>query len=169
MSPRPRPRLSVLRQPAHQAPRLMNCARCRQQVVLCRECDHGNRYCSEKCAAMARRQQMREAGRRYQLGDQGRLLHRERQRRYRQRQLERGSAQGSPSVSLPHDPPGSESRVEAASECLLPQGAEPHSSRRCDLCGALCSAFVRRGPLKGQRHRWRLNLSSDRRWRSARR
>jgi len=39
--------------------RLFNCARCQSQVVICSQCDRGNRYCGRACARVARRQSMR--------------------------------------------------------------------------------------------------------------
>jgi hypothetical protein len=47
-------------------------------------CDRGQVYCTGDCAKKARRQSMREAGRRYQASQKGRLAHAARQRRYRE-------------------------------------------------------------------------------------
>ena len=71
-------------QDADQSNRLYNCALCRCQVVICRECDHGNRYCKE-CGPKARRRNMADNARRYQKTAQGRRNHADRQRRYRER------------------------------------------------------------------------------------
>jgi hypothetical protein len=46
-------------------------------------CDRGQVYCTGDCAKKARRQSMREAGRRYQASKKGQLAHAARQRRYR--------------------------------------------------------------------------------------
>ena len=61
------------------------CARCRNQVVICRRCDRGQIYCGKACAHAARRANQREAGQRYQSSDRGRANHAERSRRYRAR------------------------------------------------------------------------------------
>jgi len=53
---------------------------------ICRSCDRGQQYCSERCRQKARRQQRREANRRHQQSPEGRLDHRDHQRAYRQRQ-----------------------------------------------------------------------------------
>jgi hypothetical protein len=62
---------------------------------LCRPCDRGQRYCSERCREKSRRQQRRAANRRHQRSDEGRLDHRDRQREYRLRLVERVTDQGS--------------------------------------------------------------------------
>lgn len=122
--------------------RLYNCARCRRQVVICSYCDRGQRYCAEGCAQVARAESMREAGQRYQNSRRGRHSHAERQRRYRQRQNEKVTHQGSPiaegDVSLSERPPGTSS----------PPGAGLISAIKtmiCHFCARLCSVFVRQG------------------------
>jgi hypothetical protein len=76
---------------------------------VCRCCDRGQRYCSERCREKARREQRRAANRRHQDSEEGRLDHRDRQREYRrrlvarrvtdQRSGERGCA---PTLALKH-------------------------------------------------------------------
>jgi hypothetical protein len=61
------------------------CARCRAPVLVCSHCDRGQIYCAAGCAATARRQSQREAGRRYQDSLPGRFKHAARTRRWRQR------------------------------------------------------------------------------------
>ena len=56
--------------------------------TICAGCDRGQRYCGARCRTLARRDQVRAAGRRYQTTDHGRTLHRHRQRRYRDRQTQ---------------------------------------------------------------------------------
>lgn len=65
--------------------RFFLCGRCRSQVLLCRHCDRGQRYCGSACAHSARRDSLRAAGRRYQNTRPGRFAHADRSRRYRQR------------------------------------------------------------------------------------
>ena len=57
------------------AARLFTCASCRRQVVLCRRCDHGNIYCSQRCSDRAPASAQRLAGRRYQDSRRGRHKH----------------------------------------------------------------------------------------------
>jgi hypothetical protein len=58
---------------------------CGAVFYVCRPCDRGQRYCSERCWAKARREQRRAANRRHQRSEEGRLDHRDRQREYRRR------------------------------------------------------------------------------------
>ena len=62
------------------------CARCRAPVLVCSHCDRGQVYCAAGCAATARRQSQRDAGRRYQDSLAGRFHHAARTQRWRMRQ-----------------------------------------------------------------------------------
>ena len=119
--------------------RRYSCARCHAQTVICRCCDRGNVYCLE-CALPARQEAKRRASGRYQKSRQGRLNHAARQRRYREKQTEKVTHNGSLEA---------ESRVE-------------HSTNRnsshnpsllgdlvtirdiiCHFCCEICSPFLR--------------------------
>ena len=67
--------------------RLFLCARCRRQVIICRRCDRGQRYCSVSCGEISRKIQLKLAGARYQQSSEGRLDHADRQRAYRKRAM----------------------------------------------------------------------------------
>ena len=69
--------------------RLFLCARCSVQVLLCRRCDRGNRYCGLACRLAARAEARRQAAERYQCSMGGRRAHAQRSRRWRQRQYQR--------------------------------------------------------------------------------
>jgi len=63
---------------------------CRAQAYgsvfhVCRPCDRGQQYCSERGRVKARRVQRRAAHGRRQRSAEGRLDHRDRQREYRRR------------------------------------------------------------------------------------
>ena len=62
------------------------CARCRAPALVCSHCDRGQVYCAAGCAAMARQQSQRDAGRRYQDSLPGRFHHAARTQRWRVRQ-----------------------------------------------------------------------------------
>ena len=62
------------------------CTRCRAPTLVCSHCDRGHIYCATGCAAAARQQSQREAGRRYQGSLRGRFRHAARTRRWRERQ-----------------------------------------------------------------------------------
>jgi hypothetical protein len=61
-----------------------NCARCHQQVKLCRPCSRSYRYCKE-CSVEAREESKRRARMNYERRANGREQHRLRQQRYRER------------------------------------------------------------------------------------
>jgi len=119
--------------------RLFNCARCRAQVLICSGCDRGNIYCGRTCSQQARRESLRAAGRRYQRSRRGRLLHAERQRRYRSRPhkvTHHGSAPTTTDDSLPP-----ESRTVP---CASPGGASIREQGvRCHFCRHPCSEHLR--------------------------
>lgn len=92
---------------------------CGSVFYVCRPCDRGQRYCSERCRGKARRQQRRAANRRHQRSPEGRLDHRDRQREYRLRLAalrvtdQRSEAKVAfstlpPAISLPTFPCGDE-------------------------------------------------------------
>jgi hypothetical protein len=98
--------------------RLFNCARCRRLVRICTCCDRGNIYCPE-CAKIARHEHVREARRRYQQTERGRLNHKVQQQLYLRRQ-EKMMDQG-PSIVLLELPP----RARPAAKVLgQPAGRE---------------------------------------------
>ncbi len=120
--------------------RLYLCARCRIQVLICRRCDRGQRYCTGGCAREARRLSRREAARRYAASRRGHFTHAERARRYRARGRNKVTHQGSRRVGgdavvalMRHTP--------AFSLTLVPPG-------HCHGCGCALSACVRLGFLR---------------------
>ncbi len=125
--------------------RLYLCARCRMQVFICRRCDRGNRYCRD-CAAVARRNNVREAGRRYQQTRRGRFAHAARARRYRaRRQLV--THHGSPDphadgVLQPDHDAAAGAAVALANAAV--RAAAPHQLR-CHCCGRDLPPLVRTG------------------------
>jgi hypothetical protein len=58
---------------------------CGEIFWICRSCDRGHCYCSDRCRQKARREQRRVANLRHQRTPEGRLDHRDRQRTYRRR------------------------------------------------------------------------------------
>ena len=116
--------------------RLFNCVRCQRQVVICSDCDRGNIYCAEECSRSARQQSLKMAGQRYQQTLQGKQKHALRQQRYRQRQKDKVTHQGSP--DLPPDD-------------LLPPELNEHTTasppdiKLCHFCRKPCSSFLRIG------------------------
>ncbi|WPL10374.1 hypothetical protein Thiosp_03859 [Thiorhodovibrio litoralis] len=143
---------------AHCAPclsaRLFLCARCRQQVVLCSRCDRGNRYCGPTCAQRARHDAQRAAARRYQSSRRGRHTHAARQARYRRRQREKVTHQGSP--PRPSDQCSCENTptpiAVAEPVAVLNPAAVADDAQvpevPCHRCGCECSPLLRQGFLR---------------------
>ena len=77
-------------------PRLFQCALCHTQSRVCSKCDRGQIYCGTVCAVFARKKSMKLAGMRYQRTFNGKRNHAARQARYRMRQNEIVTHQGSP-------------------------------------------------------------------------
>jgi ribosomal protein L35 len=67
--------------------RQFNCANCNALVSICPQCDRGNTYCSNECAAHKRLESKRAAAKRYRETENGRVKNRERQRAFRKRWL----------------------------------------------------------------------------------
>ena len=61
------------------------CRGCRDLFLVCRSCDRGQRYCSERCRVPARRAQRSAARLRLQRSPEGRADHRDHQRALRKR------------------------------------------------------------------------------------
>lgn len=129
--------------------RLYICALCRQQVFICSPCDHGNIYCGDQCAAIARKNSLHSANQRYQNTRRGKMLHADRQHRYRQRNCtllttlekivtDHGSQIAASSISLP---------VVSITVKIV---KKPSISTDifCDFCGCQCSNLLRRGYLR---------------------
>lgn len=75
--------------------RLYTCRRCAMQVLICRDCDHGNLYCAGECAQICRRESSCRAAKRYQLSHRGACRHAARQSAWRMQQAKIVTHQGS--------------------------------------------------------------------------
>ncbi len=126
--------------------RLYHCLRCHRQVMICQQCDHGQRYCAEGCRQLARKASSKRANTKYQNSRKGRFNNAERQRRFRQRQKQKSTIvtdQGSPSRS----------RNDLLIEKLCAHKSTPKMQQIdtgtvCHFCGCLCGPFFRGGFLK---------------------
>lgn len=137
--------------------RLYNCARCAQQVQICRRCDRGNLYCAGGCARLRRRESLRRAGRRYQMGFRGACHHAARQRAWRARQADKVTHQGSPALAVPAtvSAPAIESPGEPRHDDIVPVQARAlafaasQAAPRCSFCRRVLSVFARLGFVRG--------------------
>jgi hypothetical protein len=75
--------------------RLYNCLRCAVQVLICRDCDHGNIYCAGECAQISRLESLRRAAKCYQSTHDGACQHARRQSVWRKTQTKIVTHQGS--------------------------------------------------------------------------
>ena len=121
--------------------RLFLCGRCRRQVIICRCCDRGQVYCPDGCAGQARRQSLRDAGRRYERTLQGRRKRAERSRRHRARRRKIVTHQGSPSPPTGDLLPAVAMAIpcDDASAATPARPAMPH----CHWCGCPCLPQLR--------------------------
>lgn len=125
-------------------PRLFNCARCTRQVKICSHCDRGQVYCAGNCPLQARKESLNRAGQRYQTSQQGGLNHAARQARYRARQQQKVTHQGSAGKAdhgslmqqLKRLLDGIESRATQLIKVI-------DVTQTCDFCGQPCSPYVR--------------------------
>ena len=141
--------------------RLFHCARCHCQVVICRHCDRGNVYCANGCADQARSASLRRAAKRYRSTRRGRHRNADRQRRFRARQREKVTHQGSPAVA----------GLVLLQSALIARGSDQEDTRHrmktviyCHFCQRVCSPFLRRDflrpPPRGKPHRDRRDGST---------
>lgn len=118
--------------------RIYNCLRCHALVVLCSHCDRGNRYCMGGCSEVARLQSIARAAQKYENSRKGRINNAARQQRYRERQRNKVTDQGSGSPPC-HD-------VVAILENQpreIPKVSKPVQFTYCHCCGCPCSPYLR--------------------------
>ena len=113
--------------------RLFHCTLCHCQAVICSHCDRGNIYCGQSCSQQARIKNHRATNEVYQKSFQGRQRHAARQQRYRARQKNKVTDQGSSDLT---------SNVLLSSE---PSGCETQKKTviYCYFCGGKVPSFVR--------------------------
>ena len=121
--------------------RLYNCARCQILVIICRCCDRGHIYCGEHCAQTSRAEGQCRASHKYRTSRRGRINNANRQRRYRERQREKVTQQGSAGID-PHDLLVTEPiRLTPVRSAAV---VRPWSTIVCHFCGRICDDFLRR-------------------------
>ena len=154
--------------------RLFLCARCRDQVLLCSHCDHGQQYCSRACSSSSRRERRRESAARYQRSRDGRLKHAARTACWRRlRSLRRVSAGGGidkvthqgclqpsadDSLRACDTPSACESSIEIESAndgASATANTAPWAALRCRRCAQPLLPHVRLSWLRPRSVRWR--------------
>ena len=135
--------------PMNASARLYHCTRCHCQVFICRRCDRGNVYCAGGCAEHARKASLHRAGSRYRCTRQGRLTNASRQQRFRDRQQQKVTHQGSPPSVAPVllllvvKPPESPQHYAHSKDLAV---------IRCRFCGRECEPCLRQGFLRPNEH-----------------
>ncbi len=118
--------------------RLYHCCRCHAQVIICSNCDRGQRYCSGECRHEARSESLKRAGEKYQATRSGRFNNAARQKRHRAQNKQIVTHQGSPQ-NRPHG-------------LLKTHLTPPEKAKKpvlfaitvcCHHCGAVCEPFLR--------------------------
>jgi len=128
--------------------RLYFCCRCHVQVIICSHCDRGQRYCPGECRHEARSESLKRAGSTYQQSRVGRLNNAARQHRFRQRNQQKVTHQGSPPKRL-HALLKTRLTETAKTQTLSLSG----TVLRCHHCGAVCEPFLRQDFLHSSRFR----------------
>ena len=126
--------------------RMYSCCRCQAQVIICSRCDRGHRYCAGECAAGARSASLKRASKKYQSTRAGRFNNAARQQRYRQRQNQIVTHQGS-QLATSHD-------VLKAQSHWPEKAQKPDQNAGflcCHHCGAICEPFLRQDYLHQSR------------------
>jgi len=121
------------------------CALCHQLVQICSCCDHGNIYCSNQCAAIARKNSVRQANKRYQNTRRGKSLHAQRQRRYKQQQHDRLNGQNEKMTD--HGSENIPALVSLSSEQekteVINEATNIVDKTYCHFCGRECANLLR--------------------------
>lgn len=118
--------------------RLYHCCQCHAQVIICSRCDRGQRYCAGDCRHKARSESRKRARKKYQSTRMGRFKNADRQHRFRQRQSQIVTHQGSSPKRL-HD-----LLKTRLTEIKKTQKASfPASTCHCHFCGAVSDPFLR--------------------------
>ena len=120
--------------------RLYNCARCHCQVIICRHCDRGNVYCGESCSAPARAETLHRARRKYQSSRADRFANAQRQRRYRARQQQKVTHQGSSLVGPNDVLPLKQNSLQKRRRQT---GVIEKTVLHCHFCQRECDVFLR--------------------------
>ncbi len=118
--------------------RLYFCSRCHALVIICSRCDHGQRYCAGECRHQARTESLKRASKKHQHSRAGRFNNAARQQRFRARQIQKVTHQGSTSKRL-HDL--LKTRLTEIKKTQKP--SFQNSTCHCHFCGAVCDPFLR--------------------------
>lgn len=132
--------------PITSSTRLFQCLRCRRQVMVCQQCDTGQRYCARGCRQHARKASCKRAQLKYQNSRKGRVNNAQRQHRFRQRQKEKAKrVTHQTSLSIPANDLLIEKRI-ANNKAIKKSKRRDYNA--CHFCGRHCGDLFRMGFLK---------------------
>ena len=142
-----------------QTARFFLCACCRVQVLVCRQCDRGQRYCADGCALTTRQALQRDSAGRYQRSRTGRFKHALRSRRWRARQVALAKIvthQGSHDRPSDAVLPATQTSALAIQPCttttsIAATAAHHPHPWRCHWCCMPCATLVRQGFVRHSR------------------
>lgn len=121
-----------------QTSRLYHCCRCNAQVIICRRCDRGQRYCTNGCSQNARAASLKRAGKKYQESRPGRVNNAARQQRFRQCQKEKVTHHRSLQILLRDV---LQNKADGTKKTTIP--IQARTTLHCHHCGAVCEPFLR--------------------------
>ena len=127
--------------------RLYHCLRCHAQVIICHQCDHGNRYCTHGCSEKARRASLNRATKKYQQSRAGRFNNAARQKRFRAQKKQIVTHQSSQIIRLNAV---LKPQIKTRKSATYPL-KQPHVLV-CHHCGEVCNHFLRHDFLRGKIH-----------------
>lgn len=117
--------------------RLYQCTYCHKQCLICSKCDHGNIYCFDGCADIARRKSCRAANDRYQNTFQGKVCHAARQKRYREGLKQKVTDHGS------NNQPKNALLITVKNEARMAVFSHDSEMLRCCCCNKIVSSYLR--------------------------
>jgi len=138
--------------------RLLNCALCHRQAIICSCCDHGNIYCGDVCAELARKTSLQLANKRYQNTYRGKLKHAAAQKRYVTRLKIASQKVTDHSSQTPFNILLLAMLLIAAKNVASQQN---NADIYCYFCGQQCSVFLRRDFL---RVNTKVNVALNNKW-----
>jgi len=137
--------------------RTLQCACCHTEVLVCADCDRGQRYCSAACRKQARLASQRRASRVYQNSRVGRCYHARRQRRLRARQRQVQPEQ----QLIPKNSDSSGPSQEACAGDLLPPRLNVRPAALPKTTPTWHCHWCARPVTRGVRRNWLIHATSE--------
>jgi len=148
---------SAAMQAALSSGRMLQCACCGLEVLVCAHCDHGQRYCSAECRKQARLASQRTASETYQNSRTGRCNHARRQGRWRARQRQAQREQ----QLMPKNSDSLGPSQEALAGDLLGPGLQVRPQTPSNPTPAWHCHWCARPVASGVRRSWLLRATSE--------